>query len=118
MASTVQILDGPTIAQGESLSDAIDCSAGRVARITMPAGWDGADLTFQISTDGQFFNDLWRPDGTEYVVKTAAGRAIIINQQEWLPGMFLKFRSGHSDQPRAQSAERVFAIALLVEEAT
>ncbi len=115
MATSVTILDGPTIAQGESLSDAIDCSAGRIVRITMPQEWTDADLSFQISTDGVFFNNLFRPDGGEYMVVADAARAIIINQMEWLPGLWLKFRSGSSVQPRVQAASRTFAIALLVE---
>jgi hypothetical protein len=117
MADTVMILDGPTIAAGQSLSDAIDCSDGRIVRITMPMGaWDFADLTFQISTDGvePYFNDLYLANGEEYIVKAGPGRAIIINQAEWVPGLFLKFRSGTSAKPVPQLAARQFAVALLV----
>lgn len=114
--STMQIITDIKIPEGQSLSNAVDCSAGRVARITTPAGWDNALLTFQISTDGQGFSDLYYSDGREYSVVCMPHRGIIINQADWLPGLWLKFRSGSSDQPRNQTAEREFAIALLVED--
>ena len=112
--SQVEILDGPVIAAGESLSDAIDCSAGRVVRITTPAGWDHAKLSFQVSTDGVGFSDLYSFDG-EVTLDCGPKRGIMIHQLEYLPGLFLKFRSGTAQQPVIQSDRRQFAIALLVE---
>ncbi|WP_256434713.1 hypothetical protein [Bradyrhizobium sp. 6(2017)] len=32
----LQVIDGPTIAEGEALSDGVDCSAGEIVRITVP----------------------------------------------------------------------------------
>lgn len=116
MATTVEILDGPVIEAGQALSDAIDCSAGRLVRITTPANWDRyAPLTFMISTDNAFFSDLHRPDGSEYKLPCGKARGILVDQAEWLPGLFLKFRSGTAAQPIVQTERRQFAVALLVE---
>lgn len=113
----VQILLGPVIAEGESLSDAIDCSAGRISRITMPMEWDDADIAFQVSTDGQSYNELFRGNGDEYNLKAAGGRTIIVDQNEWIPGLWVKIRSGTYGVHVNQSARREFAIALLVDDA-
>ena len=61
----ITFLDGPSIAAGESLSDGLDCSGGTIMRITMPFYWTAANITFQISTDGDQYNDLVGVDGQE-----------------------------------------------------
>ena len=65
---TLQIVDGPIIQAGKSLSKGIDISAGNIVRITTPAGWTNANLTFQISTDGGFYNDLYDAEGREITI--------------------------------------------------
>ena len=62
------IVDGPTIAAGESLSDGADCSAGTIVRITVPQEFTPANLTFQVSSDGNFYNDLFNSNGEEITV--------------------------------------------------
>jgi hypothetical protein len=115
MATSVQILTGIYIEEGESLSNAVDCSAGRIIRITCPAAWDHATVTFQISTDGNGFNDLFWSDGDEVEIQAAANRGVIIEQDNFGPGFWVKLRSGTLMQPKPQSKKREFAIALLVE---
>ena len=56
----LQVLEGPKIEAGESLSDGVDCSAGQLVRITMPYTWTPAPITFQFSTDGVFYNDMFQ----------------------------------------------------------
>lgn len=109
------IVAGPTIAAGESLSDAVDVSAGTLLRITTPAGWTPANLTFQISTDGVFFNDVYDPSGRELVIVCDAARGIIIRDLEAvLSAAFLKFRSGSASHPVPQDAEREFACVIKI----
>ena len=57
------VINGPFIQAGESLSDGVDCSGGDAVRITMPGAWSGGNLTFQISTDGALYNDLFTARG-------------------------------------------------------
>lgn len=38
----VTVINGPVIEAGQALSDAVDCSAGKVVRITTPAEWTPA----------------------------------------------------------------------------
>jgi len=105
----IQVLNGPNISAGESLSDALDCSAGRIIKITMPKLWTFADITFQTSSDGVGFNDIMKPDGREVMCTVFEGTAII--GMELVTG-FLKIRSGTRDAPVAQEAIRTFAIAI------
>ncbi|MCP3471384.1 hypothetical protein NLM33_13690 [Bradyrhizobium sp. CCGUVB1N3] len=93
----LEILNGPIIAAGEALSDGVDCSAGSIIRLTMPPEWDAANISFQISSDGAFYNDLVKGRPCENFLKAIA---------------FLKIRSGSRDAPVTQSEQRAFAIAI------
>ena len=114
---TMQIINGPIIPAGESLSDAVDCSAGRVVRITTPAQWDSdAPISFEVSTDGNGFNPLYADDGHLIQIPCGPARAILIAQENWWPGLFIKIRSGTPTGPMKQAQQREFAIALYVED--
>jgi len=106
----LQILNGPIIDAGESLSSGIDCSAGPIVKITMPGNWVGAaPLTFQTSRDGVMYNDIFNPDGTELKFAVIAGTGVIGMR---LTTGFVKFRSGTREQPVVQPELREFAVAI------
>jgi len=106
----IEVLNGPTILAGESLSDSVDCRGGRIIKITMPTGWNNADLTFLTSSDDVGYNDIMRPDGAEVKCVVTAGTAIV--GLELITG-FIKFRSGSREHGVPQSEQRTFAIAVL-----
>jgi hypothetical protein len=111
------IIDGPTIARGESLSDGIDCSSGEIVRITVPQEFTEANLTFQVSTDGNFYNDLFDDDGDEITVPAGPDTAIYISRR-WVSSVaFLKLRSGSRDAPVVQREDCKFAIAVDIDTA-
>jgi len=107
----LQILNGPIINAGESLSAGIDCSAGPIVKITMPGNFVGDTITFQTSSDGIMFNDIFQPDGTELMFRVIAGTGIIGMR---LSTGFVKFRSGTRERPVIQPELREFAVALEV----
>jgi hypothetical protein len=110
---TVQLVIGPFIQPGESLSDVADCRAGQPVRLTMPAKWDGdAPLTFQVSTDGKLFNDLFSFDGEEVAVLVTPGAGVVVPLGYLASVAFIKFRSGRFDAPVVQTELREFAIAI------
>lgn len=112
----LQVLNGPFIQAGESLSDAVDCSAGQLVRITMPTEWTDAPLTFQFSTDGVFFNDMFGLDGYEVTVKhVVEGSGVIIPGDIGRAIVHIKFRSGTRGNPIPQEADRAFAVTVLAE---
>ena len=106
----IEIINGPTIPAGEALSDAVDCTGGKIIKITLPGHWNQADLTFQTSSDGVLFNDIMRPDGIEVKCTIVPGTAIV--GLELITG-FVKFRSGGREHPINQNELREFAIAVL-----
>jgi hypothetical protein len=107
------ILDGPTIKMGQSLSDGLDCSAGDIARITIPQEYTAAPLTFQVSSDGELYNDLHTAVGSEVTVVAKPNTAIVL-EKTLLPGFgnFVKFRSGTRTKPVTQREDCKFAVAI------
>ena len=116
----VVIINGPVITAGESLSAAVDCTAGSLLRITTPAAWDPpANLSFQVSSDGVFFNNAYDVDGNELIIPCGASRSIVVQTSSIggkgpaeFNGVHLKFRSGSAAAPVPQLAQREFAIAI------
>ena len=105
----LKVLNGPNIAAGNNLSDGLDCSEGAIVRITMPPSWVGDKITFQTSSDGVFYNDVFMPDGTELKFSVIAGTAILGMR---LTTGFVKIRSGTRESPVVQPDARSFSIAL------
>lgn len=106
------IIDGPTIKEGESLSDAVDCSGGEIARITVPQEYTSANMTFQASSDGSMFNDLYNAEGEEITMVAKPNTTIAIRQPWGRLFGFIKFRSGTGKHPVAQKEDCKFAIAV------
>jgi len=115
---TLQIVDGPAIQAGESLSEGIDISAGNIVRITCPGAWTPANLTFQISTDGASgYNDLYDAAGNEITIVVRGDNSAIIVRDPWSQFInFIKFRSGTAKHPVPQEQGRLFAVAIEVKE--
>lgn len=111
---TLQIVDGPTILKDESLSDGADCSAGDIVRITIPQEFTDANLTFQVSTDGNLYNDLYDARGNEITITAQPDSAIIIQGEVWGKAInFIKIRSGTRNHPVPQTKDNCkMAIAI------
>ena len=108
----LSIVDGPTIKINESLSDGVDCSAGSIVRITVPQEFTPSNLTFQVSSDGNFYNDLFSSKGEEITVVAKPSTGIVIHDV-WSESInFIKFRSGSRDHPVKQQEACKFAIAV------
>jgi hypothetical protein len=107
------IVDGPTIKQGESLSEGVDCSAGTIVRITVPQEFTPANLTFQVSSNGDLYNDLFSSNGTEVTLVAKPNTGIVV-PEAWTKSInFIKFRSGSRDHPVKQTKDDCkFAIAV------
>jgi hypothetical protein len=114
----LKVLNGPFIQAGESLSDGIDCSEGQLVRITMPPTWGGEDgITFQFSTDGLFYNEMYGIDGYAVSIKTVVpGAGVIIPGEIGKAIAWLKIRSGTEGNPVTQEETRNFAVTVLVQD--
>jgi hypothetical protein len=96
------VIDGPTIPLNESLSEGVDCSAGTVVRITVPQEFTSSNLTFQSSSDGNLYNDLFDATGAEVTMVARPDTTIII-AAPWARTLgWIKLRSGSRDFPVKQ----------------
>src|SRR5580765_7995138 len=80
-----------TIVNRTSLSGAIDCSAAPPVRISAPAAWTAANLSFQVSSDGTTFEDLFDTTGKEVMVNV-------------MPGTVVRLSAGFAVSPVSQVA--------------
>ena len=112
---TLQVLDGPTIPQGESLSEGIDCSGGSIVRITVPQEYTKANMTFQVSSDGNGYNDLYDAKGDEVTIVANPDSGIVIGERWGRVVGFIKLRSGTRRNPVEQKTTCKFAIAIETE---
>lgn len=100
-----------TIANGASLSGAVDLRGLRLAAIVMPADWDAANLSFQASLDdGTYFN-VYTTAG-EKTVTAADDRYILIPPDDFAGAQWLKVRSGTAGVPVNQTAARTITLLL------
>jgi hypothetical protein len=118
------VLNGPYIRAGESLSEGLDCSAGEIVRLTMPGAWDAASLSFQFSTDGAMYNELYHVVGEPesfagfpvQLTRVDPGIGLVLPPNFARGIVWLKIRSGTRWAPVKQTEEREFAIAVEVPE--
>jgi deoxyadenosine/deoxycytidine kinase len=108
----LDIIDGPTISQNESLSDGVDCTGGDIVRITVPQEFTPANLTFQSSTDGNLYNDLYDAEGEEITMVAKPDTTIIV-RADWTRSLgWIKIRSGTRAAPVEQKEDCKFAVAI------
>jgi hypothetical protein len=91
----------------------VEVAGSEIASITVPAEWTPANLSFQVSNDGEAFADLYLADGNEVILPARAGGIIPWRSREWPAHLFIRFRSGSSWSPVPQAARREFAVAIV-----
>lgn len=107
-----------TILINTSLSSAVDFGCiGRLHAILMPAGWDAASITFQVSEDGSTFYNLVDDAGNDVTV-TSPAASEAVGLREDLKRVFARFqhvkvRSGTPGAAVNQTAQR--AVILLAD---
>jgi hypothetical protein len=114
------VIDGPTIRAGQSLSEGVDCSAGTIVRITVPQEYNDGDMpnemSFQVSSDGNGYNDLFDDKGAEIVIVARANQGIVIDRSWARTVGFIRLRSGTRDRPTKQKEDCKLAIAISTKE--
>lgn len=101
-----------TIANNASLSGAVELGSARLVGIEMPGAWTTAGITFQVSSDGTNFSDLY-DDSTERTYAVAASRYVAVPLDKWTGIRHIKVRSGTAGSPVNQGAARVIKLSLL-----
>lgn len=101
------------ISNGQSLSAAVDLGQSRLARIVVPASFEGTSLTFQVSPDGITYYNAYDNTGAEYAVPVGASRSVGLPPEDFLGVRYLKLRSGTSGAPTNVGAARTLTLALV-----
>jgi len=87
-----------TIANGASLSSPITLDRRPILSVLIPAGWDDADMTFQVSMDGITYYELVDEDGAAVTLDVAASKMVrLTNLDQWAGYNYMKLRSGTAD---------------------
>ena len=101
-----------TIANGASLTSAIQLDRNTVLGIGIPDPWTAADLSFQGSMDNSTFYDMRNAAGSELVVPVTAGDWIAFDPDDLRSPLYIKIRSGTSAAPVNQGGARVLDVAI------
>lgn len=100
-----------TITSGTSLSAAIPLGDHVLIGIAMPAGWDAAAMTFQVSADGgATWNEMYDSSGNNTSYTVAAGHYIYFDPNTWIGINHIKIRSGTSGSAVNQTADRILTL--------
>jgi hypothetical protein len=95
-----------TIANGASLSAALDLSERTPVALLMPAAWTAASITFQASFDNSTFYNVFTAAGSEYTLTVDVDQYIIIDPVNLAGASYLKVRSGTAAAAQNQGAAR------------
>jgi hypothetical protein len=99
-----------TIANGASLSGAVNLSGFTLIGIDMPASWTAANLTLQASVDNSTWDNVFDQTGTEVTITAAASRFILLNPADFVSVRYLRVRSGTSGTPVNQGGARTITL--------
>lgn len=97
-----------TIANGGSLSPAVDMGGMALVGIQMPAAWTAATITLQTSDDNSTFRNVHNTAG-EVDLTVSASIQLMLAGLEGL-SRYIKVRSGTTATPVNQGAERVIGL--------
>lgn len=101
-----------TIANGESLSGAVQLGGMYLSKIALPAEFDGTAITFQGSLDGSTFYNLYTNAGTEVNYPASASRVIVPEFMDFLGLHSIKVRAGTAGAATNQTGATVVSIGL------
>jgi hypothetical protein len=103
------------IPRGESVSNGADCTDGTILRLAAPRdGWDGANISFEVSTDDSPNYHVLLNDEAELIqVPVKVGCSTSIRGVEGLDPGWYKVRSGTPENPVIQNGDRDFSFVVL-----
>jgi hypothetical protein len=101
-----------TIPPGQFLSGVVDITGGVVSMIVAPNNWTPANISIQVSYDGEEFFDLYDTQDAEVIKPFGPGRAYLPERALTESAMYLRIRSGSSTHPIAQLTESVIHLSI------
>jgi hypothetical protein len=110
--TTTRVTKTATIANGASLSGAVDLGDNVLVRIIMPAEWTTAVLTFQTSDDGVTYAEALDTYDALLSYNPLVGNARPVEPVDFLGVRYLKVRSGTAASAVNQTAERIIKLVV------
>jgi hypothetical protein len=101
-----------TIANGQSLSGAIDLQGYSLVGLLMPSAWTAAALTFAGSVDNSNFYDVADSGAEINIGSAAANTYILLSPATFLGLRYLKVRSGTNATPVNQGQAATVTLVL------
>ncbi len=86
-----------TIANGATLSSAVDLDGLGLVGIIMPAAFTGATIGFMVSPDNSTFTDLYTTANTIIAMSVTQGRAYAMQAGDLAGFRYLKIKSASSE---------------------
>lgn len=93
----------------------LDLENYRLVALQFPAALDGTTLTFQGSTDGTAFSNMYDDAGKEVEIEAGTSRIVALDDEDHMGAAyvrFLRFRTGTSSSPTNQGATRTLTAIL------
>lgn len=107
----LQVISATILASG-NISAQVNIGSKLLVGIAMPAAWDAATLSFQVSLDsGATWLELCDTAGAVSLT-AAAGQFISLDPATYRGVNAVKVRSGTSGSPSTQSADRIVGLAV------
>lgn len=111
---TAIIRAAATIANGASLSGAVNLEHSDLFAIEMPSAWTAAVMTFQGSYDGTTYLDLYDDAGAEISFTVDASRYVLVRDPAKFYGVKqVKVRSGTAGTPVNQGGARTVNLIVI-----
>src|SRR3954462_5517402 len=106
-----------SIPAGQSLSNSVLLTAGRLVRIRTPSSWQPANITLQCARAdvAAQYRDVYGRFGGEIVISTVRPNVVIALPSEvtaFLQDAWIKLRSGHAGIAVAQPSQCDFELVL------
>lgn len=110
--SLVKDTETATIANGASLSGAINTNGMTPTRLQLPASLEGTALTFQVSIDGVTYTDLYDELGVEVNYPCASSHTVNLPAGMWKLVRYFKIRTGTAASASAQTGAAAIIVQL------
>lgn len=99
-----------TIANGGSLSAAVNLQGRVLCGVIMPSAWTAAGLSFQASHDGSTYVEVMDFDGVALATVVTASVYVPLDAANFAGANYVKVRSGTSGAAVNQGAERAITL--------
>lgn len=93
----IEVVTSVAIANGQTVSDAVDLGGLRPIALVTPAALTGTAFTFQASVDGSTYVAVYDSSGSAVSVTVSTSRYIVLSPTTFAGIRFLKVVSGSAE---------------------